>query len=74
MARAPVNDGLNKSQRHRRRRAMQGMKLLRLWVPDPASPGFAEELRRQVSLLRGAPEERDALDFIEAKADTAGWR
>jgi predicted xylose isomerase-like sugar epimerase len=74
MARAPVNDGLNKSQRYRQRRAMQGMKLLRLWVPDPAAPGFAEELRRQVSLLRGAPEEREALDFIEANADTAGWR
>ena len=46
MARAPMNDGLNKSQRYRQRRAMQGMKLLRLWVPDPAAPGFAEELRR----------------------------
>ncbi len=74
MARAPLNDGLTKSQRYRQRQAMQGMKLLRLWVPDPAAPGFAEELRRQVLLLRGAPEEGEALDFIEAHSDGAGWR
>lgn len=74
MPRVPLNDGMTKSQRYRQRRATQGMRLLRLWVPDHAAPGFAEELRRQVSLLRGAPEEREALDFIEAGADTAGWR
>lgn len=45
------------------------MKLLRVWVPDPHAPGFREEAERQASLLRGAPEEREALDFIEAAAD-----
>jgi Protein of unknown function (DUF3018) len=44
------------------------MKLLRIWVPDPNAPGFAEEVRRQAALLRGAPEEEEALDFIEAAA------
>lgn len=47
----------------------KGMKLLRLWVPDPKAPGFAAEARRQAALLRDAPEEREALDFIEAAAD-----
>lgn len=47
------------------------MKLLRVWVPDPNAPGFREEVHRQALLLRGAPEEREALDFIEAAAD---WR
>jgi hypothetical protein len=42
------------------------MKLLRIWVPDPRAPGFAEEARRQAMLLRGAPEEKEALEFIEA--------
>jgi hypothetical protein len=50
------------------------MKLLRIWVPDPKAPGFAEEARRQAALLRGAPEERAALDFIEAVMDTEDWK
>jgi len=45
------------------------MKLLRVWVPDPQAPGFREEAHRQALLLRNAPEERDALEFIEAAAD-----
>jgi hypothetical protein len=45
------------------------MKLLRVWVPDPRAPGFHEEAQRQALLLRNAPEEREALDFIEAAAD-----
>ena len=56
-------------QRYRNRRKAQGLKELRLWVPDPEAPGFAEEMQRQVALLKGAPEEQEALDFIEATAD-----
>ena len=42
------------------------MKLVRVWVPNPSAPGFREEAARQAKLLRGAPEELEALDFIEA--------
>jgi len=42
------------------------MKLLRVWVPDPSRPEFAVEARRQGVLLRGRPEEAEALEFIEA--------
>jgi hypothetical protein len=42
------------------------MKLLRVWVPDPTRPEFAKEAARQAALLRGRPEEKEALDFIEA--------
>ena len=66
-------DGLNKFQRYRASKHRQGMKLLRVWVPDPAAPGFASEARRQAALLRGAPEEREALDFIESAADFEDW-
>jgi len=45
------------------------MKLVRLWVPDPTAPGFSEEAARQARLLWSAPEEKEALDFIEAVAD-----
>ncbi|MFL5172853.1 MAG: antitoxin MazE family protein [Microvirga sp.] len=58
----------SKSARYRQNKRRQGMKLLRIWVPDPNAPGFAEEVRRQAALLRDAPEQEEALDFIEAAA------
>jgi hypothetical protein len=69
MPRAASDDGLDKFQRYRASRRASGMKLLRIWVPDPHAPGFAEEAERQAKLLRGAPEEQDALNFIEAFFD-----
>jgi hypothetical protein len=42
------------------------MKLLRIWVPDPNRPEFAEEAERQAKLLRGRAEEKEALNFIES--------
>ena len=59
-----AGDGLTKFQRYRRQQQHRGMKLLRVWVPDPHRPEFAAEARRQCQLLRGAPEEAEALAFI----------
>jgi hypothetical protein len=42
--------------------------MLRVWVADPHAPGFREEAERQARVLRGADEEADALNFIEAAA------
>jgi hypothetical protein len=50
------------------------MKLLRIWVSDPSAPGFQAEADRQAQLLACAPEEQEALAFIEAAADWAGDR
>jgi hypothetical protein len=58
--RAP-SDKLSKFQRYRRAQASKGMKLLRVWVPDPTRPDFVREAERQARLLRGRPEEREAL-------------
>lgn len=58
----------SKSARYRQNKRRQGMKLLRIWVPDPNAPGFAEEARRQAALLRDAAEEDEVLEFIEAAA------
>jgi hypothetical protein len=66
MPRPASNDGLDKFRRYRANRRASGMKRLRVWVPDPHAPGFRKEAERQALLLRGAPEERDALDFIDA--------
>ena len=70
---ATPTDELSKFQRYRASKRQQGMKLLRVWVPDPAAPDFAAEARRQAALLRSAPEESEALDFIEAAADFEDW-
>jgi hypothetical protein len=56
---------LSKFQRYRQHQAERGMKLLRLWVRDPARPGFAEEAKRQAQMLNNRPEEREALTFID---------
>ena len=63
------SDDRNKFQRYRASRKASGLKLLRVWTADPRAPGFAEDVRRQALLLRGAPEEAEALAFIEAAAD-----
>jgi hypothetical protein len=59
-------DGLSKFQRFRRSQENRGMKLLRIWVPDTGAPGFAAEAKRQAELLRGRPEEEEAIRFAEA--------
>jgi len=56
----------SKFARYRAAKKKQGLKLLRIWVPDVNAPGFAEEAARQAALLRGAPEEAEVLAFIEA--------
>jgi hypothetical protein len=69
MPRPASTDGLDKFQGYRANRRASGMKLLRVWVPDPSAPGFRQEAERQARLLRDAPEEHDALDFIHATPD-----
>ncbi len=68
MSQPKPDDGLTKFQRYRRTRRNQGMKLLRVWVPDPTAEGFQSEAQRQAALLRGTPEESEALRFIAAAA------
>lgn len=63
----------DKFKRYRQRYRAQGMKMLRVWVPDPTAPGFAQEAARQAAILKSAPEETDALAFIEQAADRDGW-
>jgi hypothetical protein len=60
-----ASDGLTKFQRYRQTQRGKGLKLLRVWVPDPHRPEFAREAERQGRLLRNRPEEQEALAFIE---------
>ncbi|MGI9170772.1 MAG: antitoxin MazE-like protein [Caulobacteraceae bacterium] len=72
MPRASASDGLDRFQRYRDKRRREGLRLVRLWAPDPMAEGFREEAARQAALLRGAPEEVEALDYIDAAGDLAG--
>jgi hypothetical protein len=42
------------------------MKLARIWIPDPRSPDVAARALREAEYLRGAVDEQEVLDFIEA--------
>jgi hypothetical protein len=59
---------------YRERLRKQGLRPVQLWLPDTRSPRFAAAARRQSRLIRDDPAESEMLDFIEAAADTGGWR
>jgi hypothetical protein len=69
MPRTKSTNILSKFQRYRQEKRRKGMKLLRVWVPDPRSKGFQKEVDRQAKLLRNKPEEAEALAFIESAFD-----
>jgi hypothetical protein len=71
MARPKAQGAESKFRRYRQAQRQRGMKLLRVWVPDPRRPEFAAEAARQAATLRGRPEEQEALAFAEAAFD---WR
>ena len=63
MPRPAPEDGLTKFQRYRTAKRQRGMRLLRIWVPDPRAPGFKEEAHRQATILRASSDEAAALAF-----------
>jgi hypothetical protein len=72
MPRPAKQDGQDRAGRTRVNKRRQGMRLLRIWVPDPAAPGFRDEAKRQAALLRGVPEAAAALAFIESAMEATG--
>jgi Protein of unknown function (DUF3018) len=47
----------------------RGMKLVQVWVPDPESPYFADEARRQARLIVESPREREDQAFIDSLSE-----
>jgi hypothetical protein len=66
MPRLAPKDGHDKFSRYRASKRSQGLKLVRLWVPDPDAPGFREEAKRQAALINAAPDAKEIMYFIEA--------
>jgi len=68
-----VPDRVDEDENRRLWREMKARLVERLALPDTSGAEFQAEARRQAALLRGAPEEAEALDFIEAMMDTDDW-
>ena len=66
--------GTERARRYREKLRQAGLRQIQLWVPDTRDAGFAAECRRQSALLRNDPQEAEVLDWIEAAANTEGWR
>ena len=61
-------------QKHRAGLRAAGLRLVQIWVPDTRRAHFAQECRRQSALVRDAAEEVDTVNWLEAVADTEGWK
>lgn len=46
------------NEQFRARMRASGMKLVQIWVPDPASPEFMREAQRQTSVIADSPEDK----------------
>lgn len=57
---------------HRRRMREAGLKSVQIWVPDPHSPGFSDECRRQSLIIRNDPLETHDLEQLAEIADWDG--
>jgi len=57
-------------QSHRNRLRAAGLKPIQLWVPDPKTPGFAAECRRQSLIIQNDPAEMHDLEMM---AEIADW-
>lgn len=56
-------------QSHRNRLRAAGLKPIQIWVPDPQSPGFAAECRRQSLSIQGDQAEMNDLEMLAELAD-----
>ena len=61
-------------QKHRDGLRAAGMRPVQIWVPDTRAEGFALECTRQSRLLHDDPHEADTHDWLQAVADTQGWK
>lgn len=56
----------SKFARYRARKKAQGLREIRMWLPDVNAPGFWERSVLAAAILRDAPEEEETMRFIEA--------
>ena len=54
---------------YRERMRKRGMKLIQIWVPDPSSPYFAAEARRQARLATRSPFAAEDQAWVDSMSD-----
>ena len=59
----------DKVSAHRARLRAQGLRPIRIWVPDVRCPQFIKEARRQSRLIASSPTEADDQAFIDSISD-----
>ena len=64
--RRPKKSSREKVKAYRERMRKRGMKLIQIWVPDPKSPYFFAEARRQARLIANSPHEKEDQAFIDS--------
>lgn len=55
----------DKFRRYRDKKKAQGLREVRMWVPDVNTPGFQERLNRQIAAINARSSSGEALDWIE---------
>jgi Protein of unknown function (DUF3018) len=60
-----AKNATEKMRTYRQNLRQRGMKLLQIWVPDPAAPGYAEAMQRQCELLNQHNRGGSDTDWIE---------
>ena len=63
----------SKFARYRARKKAQGLRELRMWVPDLRNPAVQEQFKRQAKLLRGTKGEQEILEELDALIDET-WK
>ena len=56
----------DKFRRYRAKKKAQGLREIRMWVPDVNAPGFQERLDREIAAINASPSSAEAIDWIEA--------
>jgi hypothetical protein len=61
-----VKPSRDKVRAHRERLRAQGLRPIRIWVPDVRSPAFRAEAHRQSLLIASSPHEEEDQAFVDS--------
>ena len=62
-----MNDA-SKFARYRARKKAQGLRELRMWIPDVNAPGFQQRLDREIAAINAAQDNAEVMKWCEEAA------
>ena len=69
MTTAKSESAPDKFRRYRAAKREQGLREIRLWVPDTRNPDILARLKRDGDILRGLPQQAEANEFFGGHFD-----